>query len=694
METEPPHVGCYSLAGSSFFAALAASVLVLLAAASALGQVAGTGGTLKGFRIPAEYYPATFPGQTNQVLKTSVSGMKARLLTNGLWEVEGLRIESFRQDGRRDLEIHAANCLWDDLLNAAFSPAHLQVTSGGFYSVEGDGFFWRKTDGLLVVSNHVVSILNRDLLAAPSADLLTATNPPPAATPPSTGQVVRITSDRCIFNSQSNLLTQMGSVVAEDQQMKLSCEALEVRFTPAKRLKEVRAERNVTLLNKSDQSRANSGVGLYLITPQGESITLTEDAVWRDREDRQEVRADVFTYNLKDKSIRGEGHASMRLPRGSFTQPSLMFGARPALTNPPPVLANDTNQIHITAAVLTMLLRTTNRPHLSAVAETNVVVLSPADATRATGDKAIFDEAAGRMELQGRAQWEAEGRLVKADTLSMDRTNRVFSGRGNVFFKLPLLAAGQTNLFKASTNRLASANLFLEVLADEMAYRTNQLVFQGGVRARLLDGAIVLGQLTCETLTARFTDRIDSLLAEKRVMAEQYPPLAKQGRAVTNLLSCEVLSMKMSESGQVIALVAAENVQAAQVQVRTNSPKPVITELTCGVLTAVLLPRAGVVDKLHAEQNVEVQQNDKVARGQDAIYIAQTERLELTGHPSAQFTDGKITDADVLVWDRSTSILKARGPYRIEWTKPKAGTNRFELFPKKPASVPTPVTQR
>ena len=635
-------------------------------------------GTLRNFRFP-DYYPLSSPTQTVQVLKTLLNGAEARQLPDGKVQITGLRIESFREDGRPEFEVRAAECLFHTVTHEASGAGRLTVSNtAGLYAIEGEGFLWRQSEGALFISNRVVSTLNRGLLASRTS----LTSAPPALANFPTGQVIRITSDRCAFSSQANIVTHSGRVTTDDPQMQLTCETLKVQFTSAKRPKEVVAEEDVSILNKADQSRATGGRAVYVVTPEKETMTLLENPSWRDRDGRQEVKAGLFTYDLRNRSIRAEGQPAMRLPHGSAGQPGFLSRpAVPAATNVPSTTVTNIAPIEISSSVLTILLPATNRLHRSAIAESNVVILSPADNTRATGDKAVFTEATGTLELSGRAQWNAQGRTVSADTLVMDRTNRVFTGHGHTFFRLPLSQMSQAGFSAAGTNRIGSTNLFLEITADDMAYQTNHLSFRTNVQTRFLEGFALRGVVTCEKLTAQFTDRLESLLAERHVLAEHYPPAGGRSKGSTNLLSSQVLSARVSPSGDVVALVAAGHVQTAQIAWNAKKPRPTITEMTCGILTALLLPQSGQVDNLYAEDQVMIAQGDKIARGDNAIYKAEQNVFELTGKPYAEFAEGRVKDADVLLWDRDAGTFKGRGKYRIEWTQPPGRTNRVSFFP-------------
>jgi lipopolysaccharide export system protein LptA len=341
--------------------------------------------------------------------------------------------------------------------------------------------------------------------------------------------------------------------------------------------------------------------------------------------------------------------------------------------------------VQIIAETVTLLLAMTNRPHRRAVAEKDVVVVSPADKLRATGDRLVYREDVGMAELTGHATLEAEGKTARADTLQIDRTNRAFHASNNVFFRVPLQSVGQIELFQTRTNRVAISNAFVEVLTDDFVYRTNTMEFRGSpVRARLLEGESLRGLLTCARLTAHVSNRLDRLLAEKHVVVENYPAPATNGIVITNLLTCETLAARVSESGAVIAIVASENVQAAQIQSRSATSKALVSELTCDLLTAVMVPKTGRMDKLQAERHVVISQADKRARAELALYTAKDDLVTLAGHPYVEFAEGKVTGADVLFWDRASGAFQGRGKYRLEWTKPPVPTNLPALLsPKK-----------
>jgi lipopolysaccharide export system protein LptA len=500
---------------------------------------------------------------------------------------------------------------------------------------------------------------------------------PAAPAPASTGTVLTVSSDRCVFEGQNNRVTQSGHVVVEDSQARLGCDELEVRFTPARRLQDITVRGEVSVLSKADGSRMRAEQAVYQADPEPESLLITGQPVWRDREGGQELRAERFRADLKQRVLHAEEDAVLLVPRQAFNQPDLALA--PGLPAAP-LAARDSNQVRIAARRMNMLLPAPGRAGRSAIAEGDVVITSEADQVRGTTDRLEVREAEGTLVMDGRVVWTAGGRMVKADHLTLDRTNRMVQGKGRALFRIPLEQKAAAGGLGLASEGAVPTNLVLEVASDQFTYQSNRLVCLGApVRTRLFEGAGLLGQLTSPSLTVRFSNRLESVLASQGVQAEHYPP-GKNSEVVTNLLSCEALAATFSESGDVVALVASESVQAAQISVAASPPQTTITELTCGVLTTVLLPKAGRVDKLHAERNVVIAQGDKLGRGQNAIYTDQAYRLVLTGQPYVEYSQGRIRDADTLIWDRASGKVTGTGRYRIEWTPPAGQTNPVPLF--------------
>jgi len=648
---------------------------LLLCAAAAPAQLRVTG-TFKNFRFP-DYYPDPPPGQTNRPLRTLLQGEEARQVARDKISITGLRIEYYRPDGAIEAVVRASDCLFEVTNRVAHGAGPLSAGSlSNLFSIEGEGFLWRQQDFWLIISNRVVTRFDRSLLGTNRQGGFSLPMLPAAPLAVSTGATLTVRSDQCVFEGHSNRVTQSGHVTIEDPEVRLSCENLEVRFTPARRLRDIAVRGGVSVVSKADGSRLEAGEAVYRADPGRETLDITGQPVWRDAQGRQELRAGQFRADFSQRTLYAESNAVLLLAQEALTHPDLTLGAGLPVTLPPARPGvQDTNQIRITARQMRVLLPGPDRPGRHAIAEGDVVITGEAGQLRGTADRLDLKEAEGRMTMEGRVVWTAGTRQVRADRLTLDQTNRTIHGQGQVAFRVPMGSAAPSALPAA-----ASTNLVLELLSRAFTLQSNSLTCLGEpVHARLLDGPTLLGRLTSPTLVVRFSNRLDNVVASGGVQAEHYPP-PNTNAVATNLLACETLAVKFSADGQIVALVASENVQAAQISVSNSPPKTTLTELTCGVLTAVLLPKAGRVDKLHAERNVVLVQDDKMGRADQAIYTDEAYRLVLSGRPYAEYSQGRIRDADTLIWDRATGKVSGLGRYQIEWRPPAGRTNPVPLF--------------
>jgi lipopolysaccharide export system protein LptA len=71
---------------------------------------------------------------------------------------------------------------------------------------------------------------------------------------------------------------------------------------------------------------------------------------------------------------------------------------------------------------------------------------------------------------------------------------------------------------------------------------------------------------------------------------------------------------------------------------------------------------------LVAEGDVQIEQPGSMAKGARATYTAATDFLELTGTPTLDTPQARITEARTLVWDKAKNRFAATAPYRITFT--------------------------
>ena len=133
--------------GTAFVALLSSFVIcgsILSAQPPLFGQV-------KNFSVP-EYYD---PPHQNQ-MKSLLAGAEAQPQTNGTFLIKELRLETYRENGEREVVAASPECVYDSARRIASSASRLQVQTGdGQFSIEGEGFLWQQTNSSLIISNAV-----------------------------------------------------------------------------------------------------------------------------------------------------------------------------------------------------------------------------------------------------------------------------------------------------------------------------------------------------------------------------------------------------------------------------------------------------------------------------------------------------------------------------------------------------------
>jgi hypothetical protein len=106
----------------------------------------------------SEYFD---PPHENQA-KLIITGAEAQMQSGGRYLIRKLKLETFRENGQRELTVEAPECLYDSGQRLASSGGHLQVETGdGRFRVEGDGFLCvlKPDQSSLTISNRVRTII-------------------------------------------------------------------------------------------------------------------------------------------------------------------------------------------------------------------------------------------------------------------------------------------------------------------------------------------------------------------------------------------------------------------------------------------------------------------------------------------------------------------------------------------------------
>ena len=181
-------------------------------------------------------------------------------------------------------------------------------------------------------------------------------------------------------------------------------------------------------------------------------------------------------------------------------------------------------------------------------------------------------------------------------------------------------------------------------------------------RTNYFQGAEQRGWLNSGFLSVGFnSNRIETLLAATAVTLDQPPVDTNSAHRVEKKLSCEILKMRFYTNGFVQSAVAETNVFAQQMETRAGRARATQTELRAGLAKLFFFAHTNQVREMIAEREVSIVQDTKSAQGDRAVYTAANDIVQLSGSPTADMPLGRITEAEVLIWDRGHNTLKAKG---------------------------------
>lgn len=627
----------------------------------------------------------------SSLFKNLVTGSKVEYRTAGLALVTEMRIVNCKEDGSTNLIVKAPECSFQIGPRVVSSPGPLQIETGdGQFLIEGNGFHCQLTNFNLIVSNNVQTTVRRELIQSAGLGVNTLRSVTASSKTSNAGfgtnQVIRIFSDHLVLDNELNVAIYTGHVRVDDAQISLDCESLTLRPSTNDTVESIVAERSVVIFGKQNSSRAYGDKAVYRFNELAEIVELTgEPARWQDRDRRGQ--AELLIFDPRSNTLRTERAASITLPRAAVTQPDFFLPKAGSGKKATTASLAATNQfIEIAADIITIQLPATNRPARSILAQTNVLITSPADNSRATAERATYTDATGILELTGKVVWLADQRVVGGDTLAFDRTNQMFSARGHAYLKLPLATLTGPSLSglksRAPQKGPAGPAQFIEIFSDDFDYQSDLLTFRENVRGNYLAGETVLGKLACGWLTVKLTsNQVNTIVAQRHVAAEELPVRSADGRAVGKSLNCEFLTIHVTTNGFLSSMVAETNVVALQNEIRPDKPVPLQTILTAAIVTAFFFATNNQVEQVVAEQHVSVVQEGRSAQGAIALYTATNDVMVLTGPAILQTPQGLLKAPSGVVLQHFSSWPDAAN---------KPGLLGSNLSRPKPVRLPQP----
>ncbi len=643
-------------------------------------------------------------------LKAILSGKSAKQVTGSQVFVTDFRMKILRNSDTNQVELiaEAPECLFDRNTSVASSPGPMKaytVTTNLY--IRGLGFFCQQSNALLVISNKVETRINKSLFNTNSAG-----NSFPASGKTSTNQLL-IFSDHFRFLLESNLVTYTGNVRVDDPQMELTCDSLNIVLTTNKTIQQIIAENRVVIVNKKDNSRATGDHATYTLENNREMVELTGHPFWSDGE--REGQADKFIFDRANNLFRAEQNVVFKVPRHKLIQlDALNLSAVSTTTN-----AAAQSRVIVSSDVMTFKMPT-NGPIQEMLAETNVVITSESDQSRATAERAIYREATGLMELTGNPNWKMKESAITGEVLVFGRTNHFFGARTNVYLKLPAAMFGKTFAAGSSTNSRAAQ--IVEIWSDDFSYRTNLATFREHVRAKTVDTNLSQTLLRCHFLAVSFgaSNQVEVVVAKQNVFLQQIVGAAALSKILERTITGQSVQLNRSPSTGLFESIHARTKVVGEQTERTGtdnrsrrreeadsrhgranppphvggygegqlSPSITVKRISAERVDIKFLPTTNQIESIVAEQNVLLEKIEQIgsgrkqirANGERAVYDSAGDLAELTGQPSAATDTLLISDATTLRWDLKTGKMSAR-PYKVtplnsanairpEWQKP------------------------
>lgn len=650
----------------------------LLAGALLAANLAGVGAHAQA-PIPGRGKNFVAPVTDAQGNKSVLRGSSFKPFGNGMVELTDMQAETFRGQ-QKDMVVRAPQCVFDPKKNIATSAGTLSIrTADERFSIEGEGFRWQLGDSRLAsrlsISNQVRSLVQKRELKAVAGPLgagaRASTNAAPSRpSATSTNDFIDIRADS--FEHQGEAAVFRGNVRVHDEEGDLACGLLRIVFgVETNRLERIEAEQDVALVQNNTRVTADKAV--YTMGADRDAVEFMGHALWQDG-DRQ-GSGDVVGFDRRKRVLRSETNAYLKVPRRMLGQSGLL-SATTAAAHDTGASTNRGGFVEVFCDRVFLQLAPTNGPVQEIRAEKNVLIVDAEQDSRALGDLAVYTESTGVLELTGSPLFESERRLISGRALRFNGRTMVFAAEPDAYVKLPLHSLADMPMLAAAGSgakpRQVETNLFMEIWAKSFEYHTNLLRFAGEVRANLLEGDRAQGKLTCATLTIRFGQQVEGMTAEGHVELEQYA--AGEGpRQAARRVSCQTLRATFTPEGRLEKAMAENGVTAEQEESAAGAAQPILTRVTAQTVTAWFSAATNRLDRAVADKDVVVTREERVVRAAQAVYHESSGLLELTGNPTASMPEGKINEAERLVYDRANARIIGRGKFRSEWKTPPRG---------------------
>jgi lipopolysaccharide export system protein LptA len=282
-------------------------------------------GKLRNFTVSPDFYPPPHERQ----MKSQLRSQEAQPLPDNRFLVTGVRLETFKPTGERELNLETPGCIYDAGQKLIESTNDLKVaTVDGKFSLRGRGFFWQQTNSVLLISNAVHTYMDAALFA--TGDRAGA----PA------GQPIEIDSGSFEYRANDGLGKFGDGVRAYGTNFSLASQRI-VFLLPfrERQLQEIRAQEQVRI-HYSDLD-AEGGEAIYNVAPG--TARMTGSPKWRTAAGH-EGSADLITIDRASRVLMAEGNGRLKMVGNALTATPFQ-----AATTKPATTAATNHFVHVTA---------------------------------------------------------------------------------------------------------------------------------------------------------------------------------------------------------------------------------------------------------------------------------------------------------------------------------------------------------
>jgi lipopolysaccharide export system protein LptA len=459
-----------------------------------------------GFRL-ADHYPA--PNETR--MKSLLQGGQAQPLNSKQTMLrQGVKLETFRVTGERELLVETPECLYDSAAQSASSAGPLRVqTADGKFTIQGNGFLWQRTNSSLIISNNVHTAIAPELLEPSRRTGNARTN---AAGP---GDGIEIAADRFAYEAGPHLATYDGDVllVGTNRHLMLKCGTLTVELPAGESqqtigLENITAERSVVL----DYAELHATGERAIYSAKTTVARVTGHPAWQ--AGLREGSAEELMIDRTNHIFQANNHAWLKLPAGSLGATGL-FGSSNAAPAGELRATNQFVDIHsgnyefrtnwavfregvqlvdsagqqtqgqLSCRQMTVTFNNSNELQ-RLVAEQNVRIVQ--ETNLFTGGHAVYNGTNGILELTENPTWQAGEREGRGNLVRLNTQTREMLVVGNAFMRLPANDLGESidlgpGISTNAPPKAATPPQFAEIRSERYTVRPGAARFEGGVTA-------------------------------------------------------------------------------------------------------------------------------------------------------------------------------------------------------------------